>query len=213
MTPPACRRLLLDKPARLAGAGFVISAALLAGCGGAGNPLGNPSTIENEAAAGGQKLSFVYFQQCINPIFLAQLQINQGGATSVNSCSASGCHDNTNGTGGAFRVIGQAQPLDLGSLAGDPQAARASDMYKNFYSAQGEVVFTAPLDSRLLAKPLLRGVLHGGGLIFESAADENVKRIEYWITHPMPQGQDEFSSAAAAMFTPADPATGACRTQ
>lgn len=213
MTPLARRRFLLDKPARLAGAGFVVMAVLASGCGGAGNPLGNPSTIENEAAAGGQKLSFVYFQRCINPIFLAQLQINQGGVTSVNSCSASGCHDNTNGTGGAFRVIAQAQPLAPGSLASDPQAARASDMYKNFYSAQGEVVFTAPLDSRLLAKPLLRGVLHGGGLIFESIDNENVKRIEYWITHPMPQGQDEFSSAAAAMFTPADPATGTCNTQ
>ena len=213
MTPPTRRSVLRDRPARLAGTGLVFFAVLVAGCGGAGNPLGNPSTIDNEAVAGGKKLSFIYFQQCVNPIFLAQLQINQGGVTSVNSCSASGCHDNTNGTGGAFRVIAQAQPLDLGSLASDPQAARASDIYKNFYSAHGEVVFTAPLDSRLLAKPLLRGVLHGGGLIFESTDDENVKRIEYWITHPMPEGQDEFSGAAAAMFTPADPATGACNTQ
>jgi hypothetical protein len=213
MTPSTKRSDWLDRPARLAGAGLVVLEVLLAGCGGAGNPLGNPSTIENEAVVGSQKLSFIYFQNCVNPIFLAQLQINQGGVTSLNSCSASGCHDNTNGTGGAFRVIGQAQPLDLGSLAGDPQSARASDMYKNFYSAQGEVVFTAPLDSRLLAKPLLRGVLHGGGLIFDSTDDENVKRIEYWITHPMPHGQDEFSTAAAAMFTPADPATGACNTE
>ena len=213
MKPPTRRSVLRDRPARLAGAGLVFFAVLVAGCGGAGNPLGNPSTIDNEAVAGGKKLSFIYFQQCVNPIFLAELQINQGGVTSVNSCSASGCHDNTNGTGGAFRVIAQAQPLDLGSLASDPQAARASDIYKNFYSAHGEVVFTAPLDSRLLAKPLLRGVLHGGGLIFESTDDENVKRIEYWITHPMPEGQDEFSGAAAAMFTPADPATGACNTQ
>jgi len=28
----------------------------------------------------------------------------------------------------------------------------------------------------------------------------------------MPAGQDEFSTAAATMFTPADPATGACNT-
>jgi hypothetical protein len=28
----------------------------------------------------------------------------------------------------------------------------------------------------------------------------------------MPQGQDEFSSAAASMFTPADPETGTCNT-
>ena len=29
----------------------------------------------------------------------------------------------------------------------------------------------------------------------------------------MPQGQDEFSSAANGMFTPADPNTGTCNTQ
>jgi hypothetical protein len=29
----------------------------------------------------------------------------------------------------------------------------------------------------------------------------------------MPQGQDEFSSAANAMFTPPDPSVGVCNTQ
>jgi hypothetical protein len=29
----------------------------------------------------------------------------------------------------------------------------------------------------------------------------------------MPQGQDEFSSAANGMFTPADPNVGTCNTQ
>ncbi len=90
---------------------------------------------------------------------------------------------------------------------------RATDMYKNFYSAQGEVVFGAPLSSRLLAKPLLLNVLHGGGLIFLSQDDPNVKLIRYWISRPMPQGQDEFSNAAYTMFTPADPNVGACNTQ
>jgi hypothetical protein len=40
-----------------------------------------------------------------------------------------------------------------------------------------------------------------------------VKLIEYWISHPAPQGQDEFSTATYAMFTPADPKTGSCNTQ
>ena len=56
-------------------------------------------------------------------------------------------------------------------------------------------------------------VLHGGGLIFASPQDPNVKLIEYWISHPMPQSQDEFSTAGNALFTPADPATGTCNTQ
>jgi hypothetical protein len=90
---------------------------------------------------------------------------------------------------------------------------RASDIYKNYYSSLGETVVGAPEQSRLLNKPLVRGVLHGGGLIFTSADDAAAKTIRYWINRPMPQGQDEFSSAASTMFTPADPVTGACNTE
>ena len=67
--------------------------------------------------------------------------------------------------------------------------------------------------SRLLAKPLLLNVFHGGGLIFPSDTDPNAKLIKYWITHPAPLGQDEFSPATYSMFTPADPKTGTCNTQ
>jgi hypothetical protein len=74
-------------------------------------------------------------------------------------------------------------------------------------------VIGTPLQSRLLTKPLTLNVLHGGGLIFLSQSDPNVRLIEYWISRPMPQGQDEFSSAANAMFTPPDPSVGVCNTQ
>jgi hypothetical protein len=196
-------------PATALVAGLV--ALVLAACGGSdNNPLDNPPTVQNPATTGGQKLSFVYFQKCIQPIFVAPLQINQGGALSTNTCAAAGCHDTVTGTGGAFRLIGSAQAV---SLALAPDAIRATDMYKNFYSAQGEVVFGAPLSSRLLTKPLTLNVLHGGGLIFHSDSDPNVQLIRYWISRPMPQGQDEFSSAANAMFTPADANVGACNTQ
>ena len=161
----------------------------------------------------GQKLSFAYFQKCINPIFLAQLQINIGGTVSTNTCAGSGCHDNTTGTGGALRVVANAQPLDVTDPANTPDTIRATDMYKNFYSAQGSVVIGSTTQSRLLAKPLVQGVLHGGGLIFANDQDPNAKLIEYWITHPSPNGQDEFSTATYAMFTPADPKTGTCNTQ
>jgi hypothetical protein len=191
-----------------------LAAAALSGCGGGnGNPLGNPPTVQNPPAAGGQKLSFVYFQKCINPIFLAQLQINQGGAISTNTCASSGCHDNTTGTGGALRVVQSALAVDLSDPANTADVVRTSDMYKNFYSSQGSTVIGAPLQSRLFAKPLTLNVLHGGGVVFADQNDANAKLIAYWISRPMPQGQDEFSNAADSMFTPPDPATGACNSQ
>ncbi|HEY1393784.1 MAG TPA: hypothetical protein VFV25_10430 [Methylibium sp.] len=198
---------------RVLGALFGFATAALTGCGGGANPLGNPPLVSNPAGASGQSLSFIYYQKCINPIFLARLQINLNGVVSTNTCAGSGCHDNVTGTGGAFRIVPSAQPVDLSNPANTPAVIRASDMYKNFYSAQGEVDFNAPAQSRLLIKPQLLGVLHGGGLIFASAQDPNLKLIEYWINHPMPQGQDEFSTAAYSMFTPADPNTGTCNTQ
>jgi hypothetical protein len=190
-------------------------AAGVAACGGSGsNPLGNPPTVENPANASGENLSFVYFQKCINPIFLAQLQIRQGGSVSTNTCASSGCHDNATGTGGALRIVPTAAEVNVDDPAMTPEAIRATDMYKNYYSSRGSVLVGAPLQSRLLVKPLVHEVLHGGGLIFESPEDPNAKRIAYWITHPVAQGQNEFGSAASsAMFTPPDPATGACNTQ
>jgi hypothetical protein len=53
-------------------------------------------------------------------------------------------------------------------------------------------------------------VLHGGGIVFDSVDDENVRRLRYWIEHPMPEGQDEFSTAGNALFTPPDADTGVC---
>ncbi len=183
----------------------------LAACGGSSNPLGNPPVVSNpDIAQGNQHLSFAYFQKCINPIFLAQLPIQ--GTSTTNTCAGAGCHAET-GTGGSFRVVTAAAPLDLSDPANSPDAIRASDIYKNFYSAQGAVRVGDAKQSRLMAKPLLLGVLHGGGLIFESENDPNAKLIKYWITHPAPQGQDEFSTATYTMFTPADPKTGTCNTQ
>ncbi len=116
----------------------------------------------------GQKLSFAYFQKCINPIFLAQLQSGGAGAAGTNTCASSGCHDNVNGTGGALRIVPGAQAVDLADPANTADVIRLSDMYKNFYSAQGSSIIGTPSQSRLLTKPLLRNVLHGGGLIFDN---------------------------------------------
>lgn len=194
--------------------GAILAFALLASCGGgASNPFDNPAAVDNPAAKSGQNLAFAYFQRCINPIFIASLQITLGGATSTNTCAGSGCHADSTGAGGALRIVPTAQPLDLSLPANTPAVIRANDIYKNFYSAQGEVVIGSTTQSRLLAKPLLLNVLHGGGKIFLDQSDPNAKLIEYWITHPSPLGQDEFSTATYSMFTPADPEVGTCNTQ
>ena len=198
------------KPRTLAA--FALAAALGA-CGGGSNPFGNPSSVENPPGVGGQKLSFAYFQRCVYPVFQAQLPIRQGNVSSINTCAGSGCHDNTNGTGGSFRVISNAAVIDIADPANTPDTIRATDMYKNFYSAQGAVVLGSPTESRLLLKPLVQGVLHGGGIVFDSVDDPNAKLIAFWISRPMPAGHDEFSSSANNMFTPADPNTGTCNTQ
>ena len=204
--------------ARKALFGAIAGAALLAGCGGGGDPLSNPGNVTNPpttGAAGSQSLSFVYFERCIYPIFNEQLPITQNGVTSTNTCAGAGCHDSNTGTGGALRVIvgadlvAPADPIDDVAV----KAARATDMYKNFYSAQGTTVFGSPIQSRLFDKPLVLNVLHGGGRIFTSQDDPNAKLISYWISHPVPNGQNEFSSSSYSMFTPADPATGTCNTQ
>ena len=184
------------------------AAATLAGCGG-GSPLDNPETVTNPSGASGQKLSYAYFQRCVNPVLNLPLTATIGGVISTSTCAASGCHDNTNGTGGALRLFGTAPVVDL-TLA--PAVVRASDMYKNYYSSLGATVVGSPDQSRLINKPLVRGVLHGGGIIFERADDPAIKPLRYWINRPMPQGQDEFSVAANTMFTPADPVTGTCNT-
>jgi hypothetical protein len=179
-------------------------AALLAGCGGG---------IDNPEGAAGQKLSFAYFQRCIEPILQTPLQINQNGVISTNTCAGGGCHDSTTGTGGALRVVPNPAAINVLDGSNTPDVIHASDMYKNFYSAQASVTVGAPTQSRLITKPLVLNVLHGGGLIFANRQDPNVKLIEYWITHPAPTGQDEFSTTTYNMFTPPDPMTGTCNTQ
>ncbi len=184
----------------------------LAACGGSGDPLNNPPLVANSGGAAGQSLSFDYFQRCIEPIFLASLPNPLNGGATTNTCSSAGCHDNATGRGAAFRIIPSAQVVDVTDPANTPELIRATDMYQNFYSTQGMVIINTPTQSLLVNKPLLRNVLHGGGLIFASEQDPHIQLMEYWIEHPMPAGADEFSTAGYNLFTPADPITGACNT-
>ncbi len=190
----------------LLAAALAAAAVAAAGCGG-GNPLSNPDTIQNAPGQSGQKLSFIYYQKYINPIFLTQLQVNQGGVTTIATCSSGGCHDTVNGTGGALRLVpGATLVADLS----DPAAVRATDMYKNFYSSEGSTVVGTPDESRLLNKPLVRGTLHGGGVIFDSADDPCAQLIAYWIANPVP---DEFSTAGDNLTPPTAEQLSACSPQ
>jgi hypothetical protein len=175
---------------------FAASALAVAACGG-----GNPPDVVNTPGGGGQNLSFVYFQRCVNRVLVEPLALPAGG---TGSCAASGCHDNANGTGGAFRMQASATPVDLATVA--PDAARLTEMYRNFFSAQGSSVIGTPDSSKMLTKPLVQGVLHGGGQVFADANTPEARLLAYWISRPV---SDEFSNAeAASMFTD----TGTCNT-
>lgn len=179
-------------------------AGLLSACGGGGL---SPDDVENPAGSGGQKLSFAYFQRCIQPILVAQITAPDGGGT--NSCASGGCHADSTGTGGALRLVDGAVVMDL---AAGTDVLRASAMYTNYYSALRTTLPGSADDSRLFNKPLVRGMLHGGGQIFTSPSDPLALLIRYWIEHPAPATQDEFSHATDSMFTPADPVNGSCNT-
>lgn len=176
---------------------LALTAALTA-CGGGGNPLDNPATITNTAAEAGRKLSFAYYQKCVNPILLELLPIQ--GSSATNTCAGGGCHDVNTGAGGSFRINPRATevvlntPLDAEAVA----AIRLTEMYRNFRSAQAQVVFAEPAASRLINKPLVRGVLHGGGRVFVDENDPKARPLVYWMSHPVPQGLDEFSAPAPA---------------
>jgi hypothetical protein len=198
MTRPAPRLT----PGRLALA--LLPLALVA-CGG-----GDPPDVQNPAGTGSNKLAFAYFQRCIMPALSSPIAAPHGGGT--NTCSSGGCHANANGTGGALRLVEAAGLVDLKDPANTADQIRGTDMYKNYYSALGATVAGNPEQSRLLLKPLLQGVLHGGGQILVDDQDPVAKLISYWIAHPVPQSGDEFSASTYNMFTPADPQTGSCNT-
>ncbi len=180
----------------------------LGGCGGSGNPLNNPPPISNSAGAAGQSLSFAYFQYCVNPIFDA---VQTNALTGVqNTCSNAGCHASATGRGGAFRVVPGAVAQ---ALSDSPATLRMTAVYENFISAQGETIVGDYAQSLLINKPLVRNVLHGGGQIIASDTDPGIKKIEYWISNPMPAGQDEFSQAGYNLFSdPANPGPATCNT-
>jgi hypothetical protein len=195
MPDPVKRRSLVRRGATFLSA---VAMAFLVGC----------APVDNPEGGSGHALCFAYYQQCVNPIFDTLLPIdfdNNGSIDATNTCAGAGCHDNTSGTGGAFRIIPNLTPVSLvdpAAIKGPP----AMDMYKNFYSAQGATDVGSARESRLMTKPLVE-VLHGGGRVFANAQDLHMQQILYWISNPAPQGKDEFCAECDALFV-----GGACKT-
>jgi len=126
--------------------------------------------VQNEPQAQiAQSLCFADFEACVNPIFDATLNGRVGQVT----CSASGCHNQAAGSGGAFKVFASAQP-------------GSSEMLANFFAAKSFANLNDPAQSKLLLEPL-QGVFsitgtHTGGDIFPDATDQCYQAIFTWIS-------------------------------
>jgi hypothetical protein len=149
-----CLRLAL--PATLA------ATLLLGAC-------GNEVTPQPVAASGGS-LCLADFTNCVDPIFDATLHAQTGTVT----CSAGGCHAQSTGSGGAFKIYPDAEP-------------GSSEMMSNFITAESFADLNDPPDSLLLEKPTagenntIGG--HAGGNIFPNASDPCHVAIQTWISN------------------------------
>lgn len=227
MTTPTARRAFSSQSLssfRLAAVALACTLAALTGCGGGGNPLDNADTLENPTNTGGRRLSFLYFQYCVAPVFNAALEshiTNEATGvvtTTINTCSSSGCHA-PGSTGGSLTLVPNAPVRAYPATGPLPQAdidalrnpSSPEAIYRNFISAQAAVVIGSPTQSALLNKPLVRNVLHGGGVVFETPTDANARIFQYWLQRPMPEGQDEFSrSLESTMFVGGVASTTTC---
>ena len=146
----------------------------LTGCDEVSNPPANPSqTLRFEASTSPPPAGEINYIDDINPIF----DQNIAGKT----CSAGGCHQVNNGTGGNFRVI---QNVDLITDEDERMAAYSI----NYTSASAFTNISSPASSSLLLEPLT-GTFpsvggHGGGDIF-ILNDPNYSLIIQWISDPV----------------------------
>lgn len=117
----------------------------------------------------GSTLCLIDFENCIDPIFHANINGRSGPTT----CSASGCHDIEAGSGGGFKIF--PQPVD--------PVKRLS----NFNAAKAFTFLNSPAQSKLLLEPL-KGVsaisgTHAGGDVFPSTDDPCYQAILIWIAN------------------------------
>ena len=126
--------------------------------------------VENEQQAQvSQSLCIADFEVCVNPIFDGTLNGSVGQVT----CSASGCHDQAAGSGGAFKIFANPQP-------------GSTEMLANCFAAKAFANLDNPAQSNLLLEPL-QGVssisgTHTGGDIFPDTTDPCYQAIFSWIS-------------------------------
>ncbi len=122
--------------------------------------------VENKENTGVQTLSYTTFTGSVNAVFDA----NIGGKT----CSATGCHNISGGSGGSFKIYANA--------------TTTSELTANFISAKSFANLVDPASSKLLLEPLT-GIFssvgsHAGGDIF-TKGDANYTIIFNWINSPI----------------------------
>lgn len=126
--------------------------------------------VENvQQAQTAQSLCLADYEACVNPIFDGTLNGSVGQVT----CSASGCHNQAAGSGGAFKIFANPQPGSTEILA-------------NFFAAKSFANLDNPAQSKLLLEPL-QGVssisgTHTGGDIFPDTTDQCYQTIFSWIS-------------------------------
>ena len=81
------------RPLAAASAAFFLTWVLV-GCGG-GGALDNPPNVSNPPGTSGQKLSFLYFQRCVNPVLNTPLPIRINGNTTTNTAFDNAFNDNS----------------------------------------------------------------------------------------------------------------------
>lgn len=163
----------------------MLGAALqLTGCGaqvGSGAPANN-----------GQTLCLNDYIACINPIYNASMQNRTG---QLIQCASGGCHEVGAGFAGSLKIY-----PNISSGTVDP--TELANLQLNFLSSLANADLTAPVDSKLLVKPLAgnTGVngSHTGGDVFPDSADPCYVAIINWITN--------------SVSSQTDPACGHCTT-
>lgn len=172
MRPARCRPLLF------------FAAVLLGACGG---------EVENAPlSATGGTLCVADYADCVNPVFDAIIN----GRTGQTTCAASGCHDVSAGSGGAFKIFPGAAPDSV-------------EMMANFFSARAFSNLDNPSQSKLLLEPL-QGVFsitgtHTGGDIFPDVNDPCYQAIREWISVRV---EDEQAESCGFCTPPALPECG-----
>ena len=147
--------------------------------------------VEEQDNASGQTLCVADYETCVNPILDATLNSSTGPTT----CSASGCHDQGSGSGGAFKIFSGATP-------------GSTEMLANFFAAKAFANLDDSTQSKLLLEPL-QGIssitgTHTGGDIFPDTGGACYVAIQNWISTRV----DDTDSSSCGFCTP--PSLGTC---